>query len=101
MKCFAHLGLIAVRMPPTIVHISADMVFFSRQLGRCQRYADPGSSCSYLNRYFETEPFNEDGTWRTSMFYNITGPSFVNVALRAARAADPNAKLYVSLLRPI
>ncbi|KIM40654.1 glycoside hydrolase family 10 protein [Hebeloma cylindrosporum] len=42
------------------------------------------------------EPFNDDGTWRASIFYNTTGPSFVNVALQAARAADPNAKLYIN-----
>lgn len=44
------------------------------------------------------EPFNDDGTWRSDVFYNTMGESFVPVALQAARAADPNAKLYVRML---
>ncbi|KAJ3821153.1 endo-1,4-beta-xylanase C precursor [Lentinula raphanica] len=42
------------------------------------------------------EPFNDDGTWRSDVFYNTMGTSFVDVALIAARAADPNAKLYIN-----
>ncbi|KDQ57131.1 glycoside hydrolase family 10 protein [Jaapia argillacea MUCL 33604] len=42
------------------------------------------------------EPFNDDGTWRTDIFYNTLGTSYVSIALQAARAADPNAKLYVN-----
>ncbi len=41
------------------------------------------------------EPFNDDGTWRQDVFYNAYGggPQYVAAALRAARAADPAAKL--------
>ncbi|KAF9060097.1 glycoside hydrolase superfamily [Rhodocollybia butyracea] len=42
------------------------------------------------------EPFNDDGTWRQDVFFNTMGSSFVDVALIAARAADPNAKLYIN-----
>ncbi len=42
------------------------------------------------------EPFTDDGKWRNSIWYEAMGPDYVAIALRAARAADPNAKLYVN-----
>jgi endo-1,4-beta-xylanase len=42
------------------------------------------------------EPLNEDGTFRNSVFYQTLGQSYIADALRAARAADPNARLYIN-----
>lgn len=42
------------------------------------------------------EPFNEDGSFRQSVFFQKTGTAYIAAALRAARSADPNTKLYVS-----
>jgi len=42
------------------------------------------------------EPFDKDGGWRKSIWYEAMGPDYVAIALRAARAADPDAKLYLN-----
>jgi endo-1,4-beta-xylanase len=42
------------------------------------------------------EALNEDGTMRNSFWYQKLGTSYIADAFRAARAADPDAKLYIN-----
>ena len=42
------------------------------------------------------EPFTDDGAWRKSIWYDAMGSNYVAIALKAARQADPEAKLYVN-----
>ncbi|MDV7188604.1 endo-1,4-beta-xylanase [Lutibacter sp. TH_r2] len=39
------------------------------------------------------EAFNEDGTFRTSNFYNVMGENYIDLAFNLAAKADPNAEL--------
>ncbi|KAI0481259.1 carbohydrate-binding module family 1 protein [Xylariaceae sp. FL0804] len=40
------------------------------------------------------EALNDDGTYRTDVFYTVLGESYIPLAFQAAAAADPAAKLY-------
>lgn len=42
------------------------------------------------------EVFNEDGTYRSSIFYDTFGEDFIEWSFRWAREADPHAKLYIN-----
>ncbi|KAI8971024.1 endo-1,4-beta xylanase [Trametes punicea] len=42
------------------------------------------------------EALNDDGTFREDIFYNTLNTSYIPLALYAARAADPQAKLYIN-----
>ncbi|MFF0477729.1 endo-1,4-beta-xylanase [Streptomyces sp. NPDC004284] len=42
------------------------------------------------------EAFNEDGTYRESLFSRTLGPGYIADALRWAHEADPHAKLYLN-----
>ncbi|KZT68302.1 glycoside hydrolase family 10 protein [Daedalea quercina L-15889] len=42
------------------------------------------------------EPLNDDGSFRSDVFYDTLGESYISIALNAAHEADPNAKLYIN-----
>jgi endo-1,4-beta-xylanase len=42
------------------------------------------------------EILNEDGSYRSSVFYNVLGANFVNIAYAAAKSVDSGAKLYIN-----
>lgn len=40
------------------------------------------------------EAFEDDGSYRNSMFYRILGPDYIKMAFKMAHEADPNVELY-------
>ncbi|KAJ8463203.1 hypothetical protein ONZ51_g10408 [Trametes cubensis] len=42
------------------------------------------------------KPFNDDGTWRETLWYTTLGTKYISLALHAASKADPHAKLYIN-----
>ncbi|KAI0701000.1 endo-beta-1,4-glucanase [Cerioporus squamosus] len=42
------------------------------------------------------ESLNDDGTFRSDVFYDTLNSTYIPIALRAARRADPHAKLYIN-----
>jgi endo-1,4-beta-xylanase len=42
------------------------------------------------------EPFNDDGTFRDSVFFQTTGTAYISTALQTAHDADQNTKLYIN-----
>ena len=45
---------------------------------------------------FSIEPLNDDGTFREDIFSETLNTTYIPIALRAARKADPHAKLYIN-----
>jgi len=42
------------------------------------------------------EPFNDDGTFQATPFFNAMGEEYITIALQTARSIDPNAHLYIN-----
>lgn len=56
----------------------------------------PGRSISPQLTPLPVEPFNDDGTWRETLWFNTLNTTYIPLALHAARVADPHTKLYIN-----
>ncbi|MEP1208705.1 MAG: endo-1,4-beta-xylanase [Rhizobiaceae bacterium] len=59
------------------------------------RYAGRIASWDVVNEVISHDPLS-DGNWRGGVWYNALGPNHVDLAFKAAAAADPAAKLYIN-----
>ncbi|MFL1381812.1 MULTISPECIES: endo-1,4-beta-xylanase [unclassified Nocardiopsis] len=55
------------------------------------RYADDISHWDVVN-----EAFNEDGSFRDTVFHRTLGPDYIATSLELAHAADPDARLFIN-----
>ncbi|EIM84086.1 endo-1,4-beta xylanase [Stereum hirsutum FP-91666 SS1] len=57
-----------------------------------------GDTCEWRLIAFDivNEPFNDDGTFTSDVFFNTLGSSYIGTVLTAARAADPSTHLYIN-----
>ncbi|PPQ95190.1 hypothetical protein CVT26_014881 [Gymnopilus dilepis] len=94
--CGTLVGHYKGRIFSTATNIALLLNFSNRRLG-CPQWYNSASSVKLLVAYLSlTEIFNDDGTFRQTVFFNTTGTAYIKTALRAARKADPHAKLYIN-----
>ena len=53
-------------------------------------------ACETHRLSLSPEPFNDDGTWRETIWYNTFNTSYIPLALHAAHLADPHTKLCIN-----
>ncbi|KAF8428294.1 glycosyl hydrolase family 10 protein [Tirmania nivea] len=61
-----------------------------------QNYITTRYKSKIFHWYVCNEVFEDDGIFRNSVFYRLLGEQFIDIAFKAAAAADPSAKLYLN-----